>query len=171
MVATVLAILGSSASVAADTPGGHGGVYGVHYLADSEEYPGVTCKYDGDNVLKAVRTRDPFVFASDHPDGQLVGWRMLVQEDDGSPGGFDTVARSAVQFGRALDDRPAKLSPLRVTLDGQPGAIYRVKVKMLWFVTPTGKVLEIEGRATHRVDWYRYILAGPNPGFCPGAIL
>lgn len=171
MVATVLAILGSSSSVAATTPAGHGGVYGVHYLADGEEYPGSTCRYDGDNVLKAVRTRDPFVFASDHPDGQLVGWRVIVREDDGSAGGPVTVARSAVQFGRALNDRPANFSPIKVSLEGEPGATYHVKVRMLWFVTPVGEFPQEEGRATHRVDWYRYILAGANPGFCPGAIL
>ncbi len=171
MVATVLAILGSSASVAADTPAGHGGLYGVHYLADSEEYPGTTCRYDGENVLKSLRTRDPFVFASDHPNGQLVGWRVIVQQDDGSTGGPTTVARSPVQFGQALDDRPANFSPITVTVEGDSGSVYSVKVKMLWFETPVGKGEVVEGRATHRVDWYRYILAGANPGFCPGGIL
>lgn len=169
--ATVLAIFGSSASVAADTPAGHQGVYGVHYLADSEEYPGTTCRYDGDNVLKSLRTRDPFVFASDHPDGQIVAWRVIVQEHPQSAKGWTTVARSPVQFAGAQDDRPANFSPITVTLEGQPGSTYRVLVRMQWYVTPSGKADQVEGKATHRVDWYRYILAGANPGFCPGAIL
>lgn len=169
--ATVLAIFGSSASVAADTPLGHQGIYGVHYLADSEEYPGATCRYDGENVLKSLRVRYPFVFASDHPEGQLVGWRAIVQERGQFDKGWTTAARSNVQFGRARDQRPANFSAIRIELDGAPGSTYRVLVRMQWYVTPVGEFEQVEGRATHGVDWYRYILAEANPGFCPGAIL
>lgn len=169
--ATVLAIFGSSASVAADTPMGHQGTYGVHYLADSEEYAGAICRYDGNTVLKAVRVRFPFVFASDHPDGQLVGWRAIVQEQGQFDTGWTSVARSFVQFGSAGDERPANLSDIKVDVEGDPGSIYRVLVRMMWYVTPVGQVEQVEGKATHRVDWYRYILADANPGFCPGAVL
>lgn len=169
--ATVLAIFGSSASVAADTRMGHQGTYGVHYLADSEEYPGATCRYDGDTVLKAVRVRFPFVFASDHPDGQLVGWRAIAQRQAAGGKGWTSVARSPIQFGSARDHRPANFADVKVDVAGVPGSIYRVRVRMNWYVTPVGEFEQIEGKATHRVDWYRYVLADANPGFCPGAIL
>lgn len=171
IMAVIAVTFSGSTAVVADTPLDEQGRRGVHYLADSEEYPGTACRYDRDNVLMSLRVRDPFVFAADHPKGQVVGWRVLVQADDASGGGWSTVARSRIQEHRAVDDRPANFEPIRKRIDADPGSTYRVLVRMIWYRTPVGLVLQQEGQSTHRVDWYRYVLADANPGFCPGGIL
>ena len=171
IVAVIMVILSGRTAVVADTPLDESGRRGVHYLADSEEYPGTACRYNGDNVLMSLRVRDPFVFAADHPKGQVVGWRVLVQANDGSAGGWSTVARSRIQLHGAVNDRPANFEPIRKKIDADAGSAYRVLVRMIWYRTPVGQVLQQEGRSTHRVDWYRYPLADANPGFCPGGIL
>ena len=118
IVAVIMVILSGRTAVVADTPLDESGRRGVHYLADSEEYPGTACRYNADNVLMSLRVRDPFVFAADHPKGQVVGWRVLVQANDGSAGGWSTVARSRIQLHglSMIVPRTSNLSGRRSTL-------------------------------------------------------
>jgi hypothetical protein len=167
--AFALALVSVATPAAADTPVSHSGTYGRHYLADSEEYPGVTCHYDGNQNLDRVRVTDPFVFAfSNDPDSLQVSWRFVVQARVGS-GAWNAVRWSPMQFGEARTTRPADFSAMSVPVTANSAAIYRVVVKMVWYVG--GKALNRVGGATHRSDWYRYVLAGANHGFCPGGIL
>lgn len=164
-----LALVGVATPVAADTPVSHSGTFGRHYLADSQEYPGVRCHYDGNQNLDRVHVNDPFVFAfSNDPDSLSVSWRFLVQARVGS-GAWTEAGRSPIQFGEARTSRPADFSPMTVSVAGNSSARYRVIVKMAWYVG--GKALNRVGLATHRADWYRYPLAAANHGFCPGGIL
>lgn len=164
-----LALVGVATPAAADTPISHSGTYGHHFLADSEEYPGVRCHYDGNQNLDRIRVTDPFIFAfSNDPDSLQVSWRFAVQARMGSSA-WHTVRWSPMQFGEARTYRPADLSPMSVSVSAKSAASYRVIVKMVWYVG--GKALNRVGGATHRSDWYRYPLAAANHGFCPGGIL
>jgi hypothetical protein len=151
----------------------HRGTWGVHFLADSREFPGVRCRYDSDQNLSAVRVRAPFVFAVDRASGvdrQRVGWQFVVQSLRDDPGStWQTVERSSIQRAAASDATPADLSPMGFHLDTSPGNTYRVRVRMLWY--RTSRPAEVAGVAVHTVRWYRYPLADANDGFCPGGIL
>ena len=54
-----LVLVAMATPAAADTPIKHSGTYGRHYLADSAEYPGVRCHYDGNQNLDRIRCRRP----------------------------------------------------------------------------------------------------------------
>lgn len=163
------AVVGVTAPVAADTPVSHSGTVGVHYLADSKEYPGARCKYDGSSNLATIRVRDPFVFASSNdPDSLSVAWQVIVQKRAGS-GPWTTVKKSPRQFGEATTGTPADFSPISVAITADTSADYHVLVRMTWYVG--GKALAQVGTATHRVDRYHYPLAAANKGFCPSFIL
>ena len=169
VVAVAIAVIGVAAPAAADTPVGHSGTVGRHYLADSQEYPGVRCHYDSNQNLDRVRVMDPFVFSvSNDQDSRTVSWRVQVQKRVGS-GAWTSVKWSPIRYGDASTTRPAGLSPISVTVAGDSAADYRVMVKLAWYVG--GKAINRVGSATHREDWYRYPLADANHGFCPGGIL
>jgi uncharacterized protein YcaQ len=156
-VGTLIAV----SAPAAAHPVSHSGTVGVHYLADSKEYPGARCLYDSGGNLTGIRVRDPFVFSSSNDqDSTSVSWRFVVQTSGGG-GPWTTLKKSAVQFGDARTDRPADFSPLSVSITADFEHTYRVLVKMFWYVG--GKALSQVGSAVHRVDWYRY----PLLGFCP----
>jgi hypothetical protein len=172
-VVVLFAVFAFAVPATADTPLGHRGMYGVHYLADSEEYPGARCAYDQDQNLAGIRVLDPFVFARNRtsgPDRQRVGWRFIVQERLDESSDWTDIARSPLQRGVASDSQPADFDPMGILVGTEPGARYRVKVRMFWF-GPRDTKPHIQGVATHLVDWYRYPLADANPGFCPGGIL
>ena len=61
VVPFLLIALSAPLAMSADTAVNHSGRYGVHYLADSEESPGVRCAYDDLVTIESVRVRDPFV--------------------------------------------------------------------------------------------------------------
>lgn len=165
----VLALAGVAAPAAADTPISHSGTVGRHYLADSQEFPGVRCHYDSNQNLDRVRVWSPFVYAfSNGPDSLSVSWRFAVQKRVGS-GPWTAVGWSATQFREARTDHAADFAPMSITVGADTAARYRVIVKMGWYVG--GKAINRVGLATHRADWYRYPLAEANHGFCPGGIL
>ena len=153
---------------AADTPLGHSGTYGVHYLADSEEYAGARCHYANDTSnIDAISVRAPFVYSfSNDVDARTVGWQIIVQKNTG--GDWTLVKKSTIQVANARTDRPAPFTRRGVSITADTSASYRALVRMFWYVG--GKKLSQVGSATHRVDWYRYPVAEANPGFCPGFI-
>jgi hypothetical protein len=158
------AVLAANLPVTADTAVNHSGQYSRHYLADTEEYPGARCHYDGDSNLDRIRVLEPTVFSvSNDPDRRTVSWRVLVQKNGGH--GFATVKKSNWQFAEARTSRPADFSPIAVSLIADTDADYRVLVRMGWWTG--GKALNLTGSALHRVDWYRYPLADAHEGFCP----
>jgi hypothetical protein len=168
-----VALILAAGPVAAGTPDGHRGTWGAHFLADSREFPGARCRYDGDQNLAGIRVRDPFVFAVDRTGGrdrQRVGWQVIVQalsDDKGAE--WANVRRSPVQKALAADATPADFSSIGVPVDGSFDHAYRVKVRMFWY--RPGHPNQVTGVATHTVRWYRYPLAEANEGFCPGGIL
>lgn len=165
----IAAAAGGAAAVSADTPISHSGQYGRHFLADSQEYPGAICHYNGSQNLDRIRVIDPFMFAlSNDLDARGVSWRFVVQKRVGS-GAWTQVGRSATQFQEASTGTPAAFSPVNLAVAGHGAAIYRALVKMQWWVG--GKSVNVVGGATHRVDWYHYPLADANHGFCPSQIL
>ena len=174
-VGLAAALVAGTGSVSADSSLAHSGRYGRHHLADSREYPGARCVYDGDEPrsadLTTIRVRAPFVFARDRSgarDAQTVGWRVQVVGE--TVHGEPTVVTSRLRTAVAYDDAPAAFTRRAVTLDYEAGRWYWVKVVMYWFRPGT---LTTDGWAVHAVDWYSTPTAprsGPD-GFCPGAIL
>jgi hypothetical protein len=165
-----LVALGASPLItSADTGVAHSGVYGIHYLADSAEYPDVTCVYNTSNVISAVVVRDPFVFARNRTtsvDSQLVGWFFQVQKSSSS--GWVVVANSALQRRTATDQQVADFSPMTKSFAGDASRQYRIVISMRWY---NAARTAVEGRAIHRVDWYSWVLAPSFRGSCPGGIL
>jgi hypothetical protein len=168
----LFAVLAFAVPGTADTPLSHRGKFGVHYLADSREFPGTACAYSDEQTLLGVRVRDPFVYARNRSPGldrQRVAWRFIVQERLDETADWSDFARSHIQRGVATDQQVADFHPMGMKLDSTPGAQYRVLVRMYWLV-PGHVRPGIDGVATHRVDWYRL----PDHGVgdhCPGAIL
>ena len=167
-----LLFLVEAAAVSADTGIDHQGSYGVHYLADSSEYPGATCLYGDTQVIRGVRVRGPFVFArnrvANHIDSQVVGWFIRVRARTVGSGEWTTVATSAVQKRTATDAQVADFSPMSKAFAGNGGKEYRVQVVMRWYAQDGVTVV---GSAIHRVDWYSWEITPRFKGLCPGAIL
>lgn len=158
--------------VAADTHVGGRGRVGVHYLADSPEYPGARCRYGGGQVFAGVAVRDPFLFARDRTAGrdrQRVAWQVILQRQQDESLTWEVVARSARQTALAWDDRAADLSPITLAHAGEAVSAYRVIVKLAWLAP--GDPDTVQGTARHRVDWYRWPTDPAHEGFCVGAIL
>jgi hypothetical protein len=160
-------------TAAADQPISHSGSMGAHFLNDSQEYPGVTCRYDDDQNMDRVRVRPPAVFARDRTsarDSQWVGWRAELQyrPEDGS---WSTVQQSTVVKARAWDDTAAAFAQRTVSVARPRGSgSWRVVIRMLWYAPGTSTVRQ--GIARHRVTFARYPLAEPGTtDLCPAGIL
>ena len=156
-------------ATSADTAVSHEGRYGVHYLADSEEYPGVRCRYDDETVIDSVRVRDPLVFARDsnpdRVDSRWVSWKYRVQAQ--SAKSWFNVATSETQKRIATDAQIANFSPMRTNFAGSASTQYRVVVIIRWYGTDGTTVV---GRAVHRADWYAWEGVPSFEGSCPGGI-
>src|SRR6478672_6581180 len=143
-----MVVLSAVVPVSADTPVSHAGLVGRHYLADSEEYAGARCFYNGDNNLARIRVQDPIVFSrSNDLDRRQVSWRVVVQKNGGH--GWRTVKKSPWQFAYARTTRPADFSPIAVSFTADTSADYRVLVRMGWWTG--GEVVSHVGSAVHRV--------------------
>ncbi len=165
----LLVALAGPVATSADTAVNHEGRYGVHYLADSEEYPGVRCRYDDETVIDSVRVRDPLVFARDtnpdRVDSRWVSWKYRVQRQNVK--GWATVATSGLQKRVATDAQVANFSPMRTNFAGTASTQYRVEVIIRWYSADGDTVV---GRAVHRVDWYAWEGVPSFEGQCPGGI-
>jgi hypothetical protein len=170
-VAVPLLLLALAAPVAtsADTAINDEGRRGVHYLADSEEFPGVRCRYDDETVIQSVRVRDPLVFArdrnADRVDSQWVSWKYRVQAE--TTKGWATVATSDLQKRIATDAQVADFRPMRTSFAGSASTQYRVVVIVRWYSVDGDTVV---GRAVHRADWYSWLGVPSFEGSCPGGL-
>jgi hypothetical protein len=170
LIALPLALiaLAGPLTTSADTALNHAGRYGVHYLADSEEYPGVRCAYE-ETVIASVRVRDPLVFARDanpdRVDSRWVSWKYRVQAENVK--GWATVATSALQKRPATDAQAANFSPMRTTFAGSASTQYRVVVIIRWYGADGTTVV---GRAVHRADWYAWMGVPSFESSCPGGL-
>ncbi len=156
--------------IAADTPQTQTGVFGVHYLADSAEYPAATCMYDSATELASIRVRAPFVYARNTVPGtetQTVSWQFSVQARTPNTSAWSTVATSVVQTRETTDDRAAAFTPLTRAFNGTPAKEYRVIGIVRWF--GTNGTTEV-GRVNHRADWYAWTGVPSFHGLCPGGI-
>jgi hypothetical protein len=171
LVGAVVMSLGGAVATSADTGLRHSGAYGVHFLADSAEFPGVRCFYNNSNVIRAIRVRDPLVFARNKVTGRLdsqwVSWYFRVQAQTPGASGWTTVATSAVQKRIATDRQVADFSQITKRFAGTAAKQYRVVVVMRWY-NPRGRT--VVGRATHRADWYSWVGVPSFNGVCPGGI-
>jgi hypothetical protein len=166
-----LLFLAQAAATSADTPIDHSGSYGAHYLADTEEFPGVRCSYDSSSVIRGVRVQDPLVFArnrvANRIDSQQVSWFFRVRARTAGSGDWTTVATSAVQKRTATDAQVANFSPMSKAFAGNAGKEYRVQVVMRWYAQDGATVV---GRAVHRADWYSWEGVPSFEGLCPGGV-
>jgi hypothetical protein len=168
-VALMLAIAGAT-PIAADTPLTQSGRVGVHYLADSSEFPDATCTYDSQTTIHSIRLRAPFVYARNTVPGvetQAVSWLFVIQSRTPGTSAWSTVATSASQKKATTDVRTAAFTPVTRTFAGSAGKEYRALVVIRWYgANGTTEV----GRATHRVDWYAWAGVPRFRGLCPGGV-
>ena len=164
----LLIALAGPVATSADTAVSHEGRYGVHYLADSEEYPGARCAYDDESVITSIRVRDPLVFARDRNpgelDSQVVSWKYRIQAQ--TMKGWATVVTSPAHEAMATDAQPANFAPSRTSFAGSASTQYRVVVIIRWH-NAAGDVV---GRAVHRADWYAWEGVPSFEGSCPGGV-
>jgi hypothetical protein len=159
-----------AAPISADTPVTHTGLYGVHYLADSAEYPSTTCFYDNGSTIHSVRVRAPFVYARNTSPGietQAVSWQVVVQARTTGSSTFATVTTSPAQKRSTTDARAADFVPMTTVFAGNGGKEYRILVVVRWY--GSGGATEV-GRATHRADWYAWSGVPSFHGLCPGGV-
>lgn len=167
------ALVATPGVVAADTPISHSGSVGPHQLADSAEYPGVTCRYNNLQNLYGVRVRAPLMLARDRSsarDRQLVSWRFRLQRATPESNIWTTLYSGPVQRAYALDDASAAFTTQSSTFVTKPANRYRIMISMFWYAPGTTTV---QGVANHLIDWYSSPTApshGPR-GNCPGGIL
>jgi hypothetical protein len=166
----LLLALAAPLGTIADTSVSHSGRLGVHYLADSDESPGVRCAYDDLVTIESVRVRDPFVYARDRNpdrvDAQAVSWKYRIQAE--TMKGWATVATSDLQKRTATDAEVANFSPMRTSFPGSASTQYRVVVIIRWYAASDGTT--IVGRAVHRADWYAWEGVPSFEGSCPGGL-
>ena len=169
VVAFGLAIA-AAVPISADTPQTHSGVFGVHYLADSAEFPAVTCTYNNATVISSIRVRPPFVYARNRVPGiesQSVSWQFAIQARTPNTSAWSTVATSVLQKRGTTDVRDAPFTPLTRAFSGRAAKEYRVGVVIRWYGTNgTTQV----GRVNHRADWYAWSGVPSFHGLCPGGV-
>jgi hypothetical protein len=162
--------LAGAASTSADTHLTQSGTFGIHFLADSSEYAGVTCTYNNASTISSIRVRDPLVFARNRTssaDTQWVSWYFRVQAQTQGDTSWTAVATSDVSKLTATDAQVANFSPISKAFAGNAGKQYRVLVVIRWY--GTDGTTEV-GRATHRVDWYSWEGVPSFDGLCPGGL-
>lgn len=171
LAGAILISLGSAAATSADTGLTHSGAYGVHFLADSAEYPGVRCFYNNSTVIRSIRVQDPLVFAENRVRGRVdsrwVSWYFRVKAQTPGDTGWTTVATSAVQKAMATDAQIANFSPMTKSFAGTAAKDYRVVVVIRWHGAGGSSVV---GRTTHRADWYSWVGVPSFEHLCPGGI-
>ena len=171
LVCAFVLALGGAVATSADTGLTHRGSFGVHFLADSEEYPDVRCLYNSSTVIRAIRVQDPLVFAENRVrgsvDSQKVSWYFKVQAQP--PGGktWTNVARSDLEKKTATDAQVANFSPMTKSFAGSASLQYRVVVVIRWYGADETTV---RGRTTHRADWYSWEGVPSFEGLCPGGL-
>jgi len=167
----LLMALGGAVATSADTGLTHRGNFGVHFLADSEEYPGAKCYYNNSTVIRAIKVQDPLVFAENRVrgrvDSQKVSWFFRVEAQP--PGGkvWTTVATSDLEKKTATDAQVANFSPMTESFAGRADRQYRVVVVIRWYGSDETNV---RGRTTHRADWYSWVGVPSFEGLCPGGL-
>jgi hypothetical protein len=162
--------LGGANPIQADTPLTHSGVFGVHYLADSSEFPAVTCTYNSATVISSIRVRAPFVYARNTAPGvetQAVSWQFSVQSRAPNTSAWTTVATSVIQKKTTSDVRAADFTPVTRAFRGSAAREYRVVVVVRWF--GSSGTTEV-GRISHRADWYTWSGVPSFHGLCPGGV-
>ncbi len=167
-----LTALVAGGPVSADTQISHSGLTGSHRLRDTHAAPGATCVYVGpSHLLGEIKIKPPVVYARNTTgsrDHQKVGWRYRIDYWDVN-GYWDVYELGTIHTATAWDDTPAAFTATSLTSGYTAMAgKFRVYVAMLWYRNGV-----VEGRQTHRVDYYRWksgTLAstrGPN-GSCGG---
>ena len=168
----LLIALGGAIATSADTGLTHRDNFGVHFLADSEEYPGAKCYYNSSTVIRAIKVQDPLVFAENRVrgriDSQRVSWFFKVEAQPPGGKGWTTVATSDLEKRTATDEQVANFSPMTESFTGRADRQYRVVVVIRWYGSDGTTV---RGRTTHRVDWYSWVGVPSFEGLCPGGIL
>jgi hypothetical protein len=167
----LLMALGGAIATSADTGLTHRGSFGVHFLADSEEYPGARCYYNNATVIRAIKVQDPLVFAENRVrgsvDSQRVSWFFKVQTQPSGGQAWTTVASSDLEKKTATDAQVANFSPMTKSFAGTAANDYRVVVVIRWYGSDGTTV---RGRTTHLVDWYSWVGVPSFENLCPGGI-
>lgn len=159
------ALLSAGAPVAlADFELGHEGLTGRHRLADMYDSPGAVCDIvlPGNDSLGEtwLRVNPPIMFAinrTDAVDEQQVGWRSTVSALNEATGVWRVVRRSGMTRTMATDKLASYFNG-QGWLAGFPlaRATYSVTVEMVWYDPDDPR--QIEGRATHEVEYFSIIL-------------
>jgi hypothetical protein len=148
----------------ADFELGHEGLTGRHRLADMYDSPGAVCDIvlPGNDSLGEtwLRVNPPIMFAvnrTDAIDEQQVGWRATVSALNEATGGWRVVRRSGMTRTMATDKLASYFNG-QGWLAGFPlaRATYSVTVEMVWYDPEDPR--QIEGRATHEVEYFSIIL-------------
>jgi hypothetical protein len=170
VLATLLVLaVGGALVTTADTAFTHSGSFGVHYLADSAEFPAVRCSYNSNQVISAIRVRSPFVYARNSTarlDTQAVAWFFRIQSMPAGGGAWSNVATSAVQTRTATDADVAGFRGVTKTFTGSGTRQYRALVFIRW-LSASGTIV---GQAEHRADWYSWDGVPSFKVSCPGGI-
>ncbi len=168
--AAVALLLGGSIGTSADTGVWHSGRNGVHILADTAEYPAVSCVYGTNSAISAIRVRGPFVYARNSTSGrdtQGVAWSFEIQTRPAGTGTWTLLGASTLQKAVATDTTVAPFTSITKAFRGTAANEYRVVVVMRWY---DGMTTTIVGRAGHRADWYSWEGVPSFAGLCPGGI-
>jgi hypothetical protein len=148
----------------ADFELGHEGLTGRHRLADMYDSPGAVCDIvlPGNDSLGEtwLRVNPPIMFAvnrTDAIDEQQVGWRATVSALNEATGVWRVVRRSGMTRTMATDKLASYFNG-QGWLAGFPlaRATYSVTVEMVWYDPEDPR--QIEGRATHEVEYFSIIL-------------
>jgi hypothetical protein len=169
VAAALVALFVTSGLALADTPISHSGTVGPHHLRDTNDKPGVKCRYQegggsGEEVLYQLVIKAPAVFAVDDTvarDAQRVGWRALIQRRNHGAASFVTIAQSSVMTATAFEDVAAPFSSRTMGVTSKFGADFRVRITMYWYAADDTTVT---GQATNEVDWYRKIFHSADFG-------
>jgi hypothetical protein len=171
----IVAALAFGPAVLADSTTGSVGNY---LTTDTSVTPGATCQYPtfasgaSKTWLSKVVAKPPSIWWPDRSSDSntehgKVGWRFLVQFNNGGPG-WTTVVKSSVQKAIAYEDsqspyNPSTKAPLTkmsvgVNAKATGQGVWRVVVKAFWYKKNGTKL----GSATHVVQYYRQKIGSQN---------
>ncbi len=166
VVATLaVAAIVTTQPVYADTVLGHKGKIGAWSLTDTSSDPGAIGKYryynsDGFGWLKRFYVNPPNMRAVAGKSSQTVGWLFIVERKVCGFGGCEhwNVRYTSPEMTAVTDDAHDALfgqATVRVRvpcghLCADAGAIYRIKVKMIWHRADGS----VQGNVRDRIYWY-----------------
>lgn len=171
----VLTVAAPASAFEIITESGQHGDFGFPH--DDLSQPGARCGYSAPNSSGAaqlvfIKVAPPLIGARDVTAGrdeQNASWQVRIEGKPVNAGTWRTVAHSAPQTRTTFDDASASYAPIKLSIHGTQGNIYRALAVFKWLRNGA-----VEGKVKVRMEYYavKWTVGSPDYVFtnaCDGS--